>query len=143
MNRKIYLIHNTSNIWILPFIVCEFHSYKTRVKRRLLMHSDKACTVTSLQVWLEDSPPDISPLVLRDAFVVRVVHFQVLNKFPDFLVWLLKKKRKKKKSCETDHSHICIFMRQLFTDMVLEVEALRVFYIYIYIYIYIFFFFLY
>ena len=87
------------------------------------MHSDKACTVTSLQVWLEDSPPDISPLVLRDAFVVRDVHFQVLNKFPDFLVWLLK--RKKRKSCETDHT--CIFMRQLLTNMVLKVEAFRVF----------------
>ena len=33
----------------------------------------KASTVTSLQVWLEDSPPDISPFVLRDAFVVRDV----------------------------------------------------------------------
>ena len=34
----------------------------------------KASTVTSLQVWLEDSPLYISPLVLRDAFVVRDVH---------------------------------------------------------------------
>ena len=33
----------------------------------------KASTVTSLQVRLEVSPPDISPLVLRDAFVVRDV----------------------------------------------------------------------
>ena len=34
----------------------------------------KASTVTSLQVWLEDTPFNITPLVLRDVFVVRDVH---------------------------------------------------------------------
>ena len=33
-----------------------------------------ASTVTGLQVWLEDTPSDITPLVLRDAIVVRDVH---------------------------------------------------------------------
>ena len=56
------------------FQLVEFHHVPGACNLVANALAKKASTVTNLQVWLEDSPPDIISLVLRDAFVVKDVH---------------------------------------------------------------------